>query len=410
MLRRTSISIFVLAAAFCALASATAVAASTERVGVSGAVEDAQRLLTERVRAIHAETPQRRFPLGTGRDGVLRFARGWTSGFWSETLWNASDLNGGEFDAWALAATKSHFGFERMDTHDLGFMYGGSSVAAYERMCPSAERRSLCRRLKRSGVAAADTLMRISATAKPTGLIPTRSRSCSDCLTDRDSETIIDSMMNLPLLDWASRVTGRDSYRRVARRHAFRVAQTLQRPDGSTFQAVELNRADGSVVDRHTHQGFGDASTWARGQAWSIYGFAVAGRDFNDPRLLSVAERNAAYVADHLPVGGVPRWDYDALPGSPLDVSSGVITAAGLYRLAAACRSMPGACEQPTRWKPLAARMLDSALVYVNRGDPVGFLGNQVYTLGGDQTWDDDAELVFGLSYALEAIELARAS
>lgn len=410
MNRRKAIFLPLAAIAAFAVAPAQSVAApatENESAGVSRAVADGEQLLTERVRAIHAATPRRRYPLGTGRDGVLRFARGWTSGFWSETLWNAADLSGGEFDSWAIAATRAHFGHERTDTHDLGFMYGGSSVAAYERLCPSAARRSLCRRLKRSGVAAADTMMRIAATARVTGLIPTRSRSCSDCLTARDSETIIDSMMNLRLLNWATQVTGRKRYRSVARRHAFRVAQTLQRPDGSTYQSVELSRADGAVVDRHTHQGFGDQSTWARGQAWSVYGFAVAGAEYRDARLLAVAERNAAFVADNLPPGDVPLWDYDALPGSPLDVSAGVITAAGLFRLASACREAPGSCQSGSRWEPLARRMLDAALAHVSRDEPVGYLGRQVYTLGGDQTWDDDAELVFGLSYALEAIKLA---
>lgn len=394
--------------AVCSLASASRASATAPEANSAAAVDQASGLLLERVRAIHAATPARRYPLGTGRDGVLRFARGWTSGFWPQTLWRASDLGGSEFRGWAKLATRDHFGHERTDTHDLGFMYGGSSVAAYERLCPGGAGRRTCQRLKRSGLLAADTLMKIAASASASGMIPTRTRSCSDCTTTTDGETIIDSMMNLPLLVWASRVTGRQSYRRVARRHALRTAVMLQRPDGSTYQSVEYSRLDGSWVDHHTHQGFGDQSTWARGQAWSIYGFAVAGGEFRDRSLLAVAERNAAYVADHLPAGGVPRWDYDSLPGSPVDVSAGVITAAGLFRLAESCRLLPGACGQATRWRPLAERMLVASLSGVSHERPVGYLGNQVYTLGGTQTWDDDGELVFGLNYALEAIELSR--
>lgn len=365
-------------------------------------------LLSERVRVIHAETPAKRYPLGTGRDGVLHFARGWTSGFWAGTLWRASDLNGGEFSDWATTATLRHLGHERMDTHDLGFMYGESSVAAYQRLCPDADRRSLCARFKRSGLRAADTLMSIARTAAVTGMIPTRKRSCSDCLAYDQSETIIDSMMNLPLLTWASEVTGKPRYGRVARRHATRVAQLLQRSDGSTAQAVEVSRIDGSITDVHTHQGLGSDSTWARGQAWSIYGFAEAGREFRDAGMLTVAERNATFVAEHLPIGDVPMWDYGALPGSPIDVSAGVITAAGLFRLADACGAVPGACAQRSRWVALAKRMLAGTLRNINSVEPVGFLGNQVYTLGGRETWDDDGELVFGLHYAFEAIELSK--
>ncbi|MBI4897933.1 MAG: glycoside hydrolase family 88 protein [Actinobacteria bacterium] len=368
----------------------------------------ATAMLSERVRAIHAETPPSRYPLGSGRDGVLHFARGWTSGFWAGTLWRASDLNGGEFGDWATTATLRHLGHERTDTHDLGFMYGDSSVAAYERLCPDSTRARLCRRLKRSGLTAARTLLSIARSARATGMIPTRKHSCSDCLAYDESETIIDSMMNLHLLSWATRMTGRQRYRETARRHAIRVAELLQRSDGSTAQAVEVSRVDGSVTDVHTHQGVGDTSTWARGQAWSIYGFATAGAEFESARLLGVAERNAAYVADHLPVDGVPLWDFDALPGSPIDVSAGVITAAGLFKLAEACDRVTGACTQRSRWVELGKRMLDAALANVNPIAPVGFLGNQVYTFGGRDTWDDDGELVFGLYYAFEAIELSR--
>ncbi len=400
----------------CFLLTVTAILACLTTPAISRADGDsaritanqATRMLSERVRTIHAGTPPTRYPLGSGRDGVLHFARGWTSGFWAGTLWRASDLNGGDFSDWATTATLRHLGHERTDTHDLGFMYGDSSVAAYERLCPDRTRANLCRRLKKSGLTAARTLLSISRSARATGMIPTRKHSCSDCLAYDESETIIDSMMNLHLLSWATRITGRQRFREVARRHAFRVAALLQRPDGSTAQAVEVSRIDGSVTDVHTHQGVGDASTWARGQAWSIYGFAAAGAEFESARLLSVAERNATYVADRLPAGGVPLWDYDALPGSPIDVSAGVITAAGLFKLADACDRVPGACSQQSRWIALAKRMLESSLENVNPIAPVGFLGNQVYTFGGRDTWDDDGELVFGLYYAFEAIELSR--
>lgn len=387
-------------------ASADGAAGGGETVRVSAS--EAVRLLSARVRAIHALTPPRRYPLGSGRDGVLHFARGWTSGFWAGTLWRTSDLNAGRYSRWALAATLRHLGNERADTHDLGFMYGHSSVAAYERTCPDADVRRLCERLRRSGLRAADTMLEIARSAAVTGMIPTRRRGCSDCLASHQSETLIDSMMNLRLLHWASRVTGRNRYRRVARRHAFNVARLLQRPDGSTAQSVEMSRIDGSVTAVHTHQGLNDDSTWARGQAWSLYGFAEAGREFRDPSLIAVAERNAAFVADRLPPGGVPMWDYDALPGSQIDVSAGVITAAGLFRLADACKAVRGACTQRSRWVSLAMRMLNAALVNVNRVEPLGFLGNQVYTLGGRDTWDDDGELVLGIYYALEAIDLSR--
>lgn len=407
--RRPAIALAA-AAAFALAAFAVVSPASTwaESPIVRPSAQRSTDLLVTRVSTIHAATPPRRFPLGTGRDGRLRFARGWTTGFWAGTLWQAGDLVPGRYADWALAATRRHIGNEDAQTHDLGFMYGESSVAAYERLCPDLASRSTCRQLKTSGLTAARTLMRVAATGSAAGLIPTRPSSCSDCLYPWQGEAIVDSMMNLPLLYWASDATGRAGFRRVALVHARRAAILLQRADGSTAQAVTFDRSTGLESDTHTHQGFEDSSTWARGQGWSVYGFADAAREFRDPVLLAVAERNAEYVLANLPASGVPMWDYEVPPDSPPDVSAGVITAAGLFHLADACRAMRGACREPARWVSLARHMLSASMAHTSTVEPLGFLGNQVYTMGGRDTWDDDGELVFGLRYALEALALER--
>lgn len=406
--RRPAIALVVAAIALGAFAFAAPAAAPAQSPPVRSSAQQSTDLLATRVSAIHAATPPRRYPLGTGRDGLLRFARGWTTGFWAGTLWQASDLVPGRYADWALAATRRHIGKEGTQTHDLGFMYGESSVAAYERLCPDSASKTTCKQLKSSGLAAARTLMRVAATGSAAGLIPTRSNSCSDCIFPWQGEAIVDSMMNMPLLYWASDVTGRYAFRRVALIHARRAAALLQRADGSTAQAVTFDRSSGLEADTHTHQGLDDTSTWARGQGWSVYGFADAAREFNDSGLLAVAERNAEYVLDNLPASGVPMWDYGAPVGSPPDVSAGVITAAGLFHLADACRSMRGSCHDPARWVSLARRMLSAAMANASTVEPLGFLGNQVYTMGGRETWDDDGELVFGLRYALEALALER--
>lgn len=372
------------------------------------AVHQPADLLTERVTAIHAETPPHRYPLGTGRDGLLHFARGWTSGFWSGALWQASDLMPGRYGDWALTATRRHIGRERTQTHDLGFMYDESSVAAYDRLCPDPENKTTCAALKKSGLTAARTLMSVARSGAAAGLIPTRPSGCSDCALPWQGETIIDSMMNLRLLYWAARVTGNAAYRRVALIHARQAAVLLQRADGSTPQAVMFDRSSGLPTLNHTHQGLSGESTWSRGQGWSVYGFADAAREFSDPNLLFVAERNAEFVLRNLPASGVPMWDYSAPPGSPPDVSAGVITAAGLFHLADACKTLRGTCREAARWVALARRMLAAAMTHASTVEPLGFLGNQVYTMGGHDIWDDDGELVFGLRYALEALALER--
>ena len=127
------------------------------------------------------------------------------------------------------------------------------------------------------------------------------------------------------------------------------IAALLVRRDGSTIQAVNFDRATGRVVSFATHQGISARSTWSRGEGWALYGFAVAASELRDRGLLRVASRIAGYVRAHLPAAGVPLWDYDARPGAPVDVSAGVITAAGLLHLAAACRQLEHSCPAGAR-------------------------------------------------------------
>jgi unsaturated chondroitin disaccharide hydrolase len=166
-----------------------------------------------------------------------------------------------------------------------------------------------------------------------------------------------------------------------------------------------VRRSTGQPIAVETHQGISPDSTWARGQAWAVYGFAYTGAALRDRDLVAVSERTAGYVADHLPAGRVPPFDYDAPPGAPVDTSAGVITAAGLFRLAAACEKLRGACQQPGRWRPLARRMRTASLQHVRSRPPLGYLADQVFARGGHATWDDTGDFIFGTAYALEAVQ-----
>jgi hypothetical protein len=239
----------------------------------------------------------------------------------------------------------------------------------------------------------------LAASNRRAGTIPVSSTS---------GDTIVDSMMNVAaILPWASRVTGNPTYSRVALRHARVVASLLVRRDGSTAQVVTFDRA-GRVLSISTHQGLSDSSTWSRGQAWAVYGFAQAAVELHDVGLLRVALRTAAYVAGHLSAGGIPRWDYDAPAADPVDVSAGVITAAGLAHLARACRAFPGECVRPGQWVALGRRMLRAALRRASMQPPLGLLGSEVLNEHGRGCWCNGGELIFGLAYALEAENLLR--
>jgi unsaturated chondroitin disaccharide hydrolase len=183
------------------------------------------------------------------------------------------------------------------------------------------------------------------------------------------------------------------------------VADKMVRGDGSTWSSMHNRRSDGALVGFHTHQGYRDDSTWARGQAWAVHGFADSALALNDQGLLDTAQRTARYVMARLPTPAVPLYDYDAPPSAPHDVSAGVITAAGLLRLATACESMGATCDPaPVDARAYAQKLLAASLARIGKSAPLGFLGHQVYGLGGNASWDDDAELTFGINYALEAL------
>lgn len=360
---------------------------------------DRAALLFHRLAELHARTPPGKFPVGADAADALHFDRNWMIGFWAGSLWQAaaSEPAGGLFARWALTATTVGFHPQGPPSHDLGFQYGQSWQAAWEALCQGrSPKPSICPRLRRTVLAAADKLVALGATNSAAGTIPVIGEGPV-------AVTIIDSMMNLELLTWAGRVTGNPKYAQLVSRHAHTVASVLVRRDGSTAQAVNYDRATGRILSVGTHQGLSDSSTWSRGQGWAVSGFAQTAASLHDRTLLEVAERVARYVARKLPDGGVPPWDYDAPPGAPVDVSAAVITSAGLLRLARACRSMPGVCTDQGRWVPLARRMLASSLAHARAQPPLGFLGPQLLNERNPPCWCNHGELTLGLSYALEA-------
>ena len=371
---------------------------------VLGNRRSSSSLLAQRLANLHARVNKRRFLVGAEPNDRLHVRSGdWTRGFFAGALWQAAAIERGRvFEDWALERTLANLGRETADTHDLGFMYGLSSLAAERRLCRgSRSGRRLCRRLRASVKRSADSLLALAATNASAGTLPTRSPRPGE----RETDTIIDSLMNLRLLYWATEATGDPRYRHAGASSARRAAQFLVREDGSTAQSVHFDRATGAVTRVHTHQGLSAGSTWARGQGWAVYGFTESAGALRDRDLLATAERTARYVAHHLPPSGVPNYDYAAV--WPADTSAGVITAAGLLRLGQLCDSWSGSCREGPRWRALGLRMLSASLGHVSRNAPLGFLDRQVGTLGG-ALWDDRAELVYGLYYALEALRRAR--
>ena len=149
--------------------------------------------------------------------------------------------------------------------------------------------------------------------------------------------TIIDTMMNLPLLYWASEETGDDRFKRVAMAHADMAMEQHVRPDGSVIHIAEHDRETGEVISTHCGQGYAVGSSWSRGQAWAVYGFVISYLHTGEQRYLDTAKLVANYFIASCADDWKPRVDFRA-PAEPImyDSSAGLITACGLIELAKA--------------------------------------------------------------------------
>jgi unsaturated chondroitin disaccharide hydrolase len=256
--------------------------------------------------------------------------RGWTTSFWPGVEWLAWELSGDEVFRDAAARHTTDFARrveaeEDIDTHDLGFLYTLSCVAAW-RLTGDAVARD-------AALLAADCLMR--RFLEPAGII----QAWGD-LSDptQRGRTIIDSLMNLPLLTWAAEQTGDARYSDAVRRHSEQLREHILRPDSSTLHTFYWDPQSGEPLRGSTEQGAHDDSCWSRGQAWGIYGFALNHRATGDPLLLDAARECADYFLVHLPSDQVPYWDLVYGDGSdaPRDSSAAAIAVCGLLELAGA--------------------------------------------------------------------------
>ena len=172
----------------------------------------------------------------------------------------------------------------------------------------------------------------------------------------------IDIMMNVPLIFYAARATGDESLRQIATAHCRTTRDTIVRPDGSTAHEGLFDTATGQFLRQSTHQGLSAESCWARGQAWSLYGYSQCYALTGDVEWRDVAERNAEYWLAHLPADRVPYWDFQAdltqpAPwGAQRESSAGAIAASGLLHLAAHAST----ADRASRYREMALATLDA--------------------------------------------------
>ncbi|MGO4546794.1 glycoside hydrolase family 88 protein [Paenibacillus sp. 2TAB23] len=297
----------------------------------------------------------------------------WTASFWTGQLWLAYELTGGE--QYRNAAERQLPSFKKrareriaVDTHDLGFLYSLSAVAEY-RITGNEEARA-------AALLAADLLAeRYFAKA---GII----QAWGD-LNDPEQcgRMIIDCLMNLPLLYWASEETGNGQYAAMARSHVKQSAVFLVRPDFSTYHTYYMDVETGEPKYGNTHQGYADDSCWARGQAWGIYGFMLSYAYTRDEALLGLSKSLADYFLTRLPEDGIVYWDLIFTEGTEQekDSSAAAIAVCGLLELV---KHLPKGDPDRQRYEQAALTMLSSlSKNYTTKGDSAsnGILQHAVY-------------------------------
>lgn len=249
----------------------------------------------------------------------------WTSGFFPGVLWQIYMYNNKIFwkeraDSFTRLLEEEKF---NPRTHDMGFKifcsYGNAFKATGEQY------------YKDVIIHAAKTLS--TRFNKNVGAI----RSWDHSRDKWDFPVIIDNMMNLELLFAATKYTGDSTFYNIAVQHASTTMQNHYRPDMSSYHVIDYDSLTGKVIKRNTHQGYSHESSWARGQAWGLYGFTICYEETGIKEYLVQAESIANYLVTHpkMPKDYIPYWDFDdpAIPSVSKDASAAAIIASALLRL-----------------------------------------------------------------------------
>jgi unsaturated chondroitin disaccharide hydrolase len=237
-----------------------------------------------------------------------------------------------------------------IDHHDIGFLYSLSCVAAW--------------RLTGNELAR-DTALKAADQLKSRFLERPGVLQAWGALDDpqQRGRTIVDSLMNVPLLYWASDMTGDRDYAAAGARHTEQLMRFVVRPDGSTYHTYYFDLDSGAPRFGRTHQGHGDESTWSRGQAWALYGFARSARHMRRDAFGEVAQRVAEVFLANTPGDGVVYWDFDFTDGSgePKDSSASAIAACGLLELGTEPARESAKAAVQALWRTCATRGAESS-------------------------------------------------
>ena len=329
------------------------------------------------------------YPRSGGETGAWTTvgAGDWTSGFFPGELWLLYQATGSphwlaQAQSWTAPLASQA---TRTDTHDVGFIIGVSYGNGY----------------RLTGASAYSAEIMTAAGSLATRYDPAVGAVRSWSFGPWRYPVIIDNMMTLGPLQWGASHGGDPAWRGDAWTHAQTTIAHHVRLNGSTWQLADFNPATGAFLEHYAVQGLSVSSTWSRGQAWGVYGFAQAYQATGNPAFLSQAERLAAYFFKHLPSDYVPYWDFNAPANSatPRDTSAAAIAADGLVMLATL------ASTQAERTKYLAEARdivgsLSASYLAPSRGEAVLAHGS------GDVPGNSeiDTALIYGDYYFTEAL------
>lgn len=247
----------------------------------------------------------------------------WTNGFWAGMLWQMYHATNN--DLYAKTAISNE---DRLDDaftkytglhHDVGFMWLHTAVANY--------RLTENERSKARGLHAAHLLA---------GRYNPRGKFIRSWNRDRSGWVIIDSMLNIPLLYWASDTLEDPRFNYIAQDHADKVMEYIVRPDGSVNHIGVFNPTNGDLLETPAGQGYESGSSWSRGQSWAIYGFALSYLHTGKKEYLNTAKKVANYfIAQVEQTGWIALVDFRA-PKEPVmwDTSAGLCAACGFLEIA----------------------------------------------------------------------------
>jgi unsaturated chondroitin disaccharide hydrolase len=214
--------------------------------------------------------------------------------------------------------------------------------------------------------------------------------------------TIIDNMMNLELLFWASKNGGSHKLYDIAVKHAETTMQNHFRPDYSAYHVIVYDTITGKKIKGVTAQGYADNSMWARGQAWAIYGFTMCYRETKKPEFLDFAQNVADIYLKRLPADKVPFYDFDdpAIPNVPKDASAAAISASALLELSEYVPDKTKAANY--RNQAIAILTSLSSVKYQSRDANSAFLLHSTGNKPGNG--EIDVSIIYADYYYLEAL------